>query len=266
MGLTKRAVREEDHVLALESATVEFGGITALRGISLTVSRGEYVGLIGPNGSGKTTLLNLVNGIVAPASGEVLLGHVRCTKASTYKRARLGIGRSFQRAILFGELSVADHLQLAVDPKGLLPARRARGVDDRLDSLREDLQAEPWRLDLTEPVSNLALGGIRAVELAMALLASPKLLLLDEPLSGLDQVERRAYAALTLQARDDWDVTIVMVEHDVDSVVRLADRLIVLDFGVKIADGPTASVIRDEAVRNAYFGTQPDLAPAPEPE
>jgi len=266
MGLITQAEREEEHVLSLESATVEFGGITALRGVSLGVRRGEYVGLIGPNGSGKTTLLNLVSGIVAPASGEVLLGDVRCTKMSTYKRARMGIARSFQRANLFGELSVAEHLQLAVDPKGLLPAKRARGVDDRLDVLREDLQAEPWRLDLNEAVSSLALGGIRAVELAMALLTSPKLLLLDEPLSGLDQLERKAYAALTLRARENWGVTIVMVEHDVDSVVRLAGRLIVLDFGVKIADGPTASIIRDESVRNAYFGTQADPAPSPESE
>jgi ABC-type branched-subunit amino acid transport system ATPase component len=153
-----------------------------------------------------------------------------------------------------------------VDPKGLLRRGRSRAVGDRLEVLREDLEAEPWHLDFTQPVSSLALGGVRAVELAMALLSSPKLLLLDEPLSGLDRLERKAYAALTLRARENWEVTIIMVEHDVDSVVRLADRLIVLDFGVKIADGPTASIIRDEAVRKAYFGTQADLAPPAESE
>jgi branched-chain amino acid transport system ATP-binding protein len=253
-----------ERILSVESATVNFGGVTALRDVSLAVDRGEYVGLIGPNGSGKTTLLNVVSGVVRPAAGKVAIGGVLCTHASVHKRSRLGIARSFQRAVLFPELTVAEHLTLAVDPKGLLPGQKTTAVADRVELFRDQLAAEPWQLDMSQPISSLAQGGVRAVELAMALLGAPRLLLLDEPLSGLDRSERDALAAVTLKARESWDVSVVMVEHDIESVVRLADRLVVLDFGEKIADGPTAPVIRDERVRRAYFGSQTDIAPQPE--
>src|SRR5579862_6766943 len=119
-----------ERILSVDSATVHFGGITALREVSLAVNRGEYVGLIGPNGSGKTTLLNVVSGLVRPAAGRVAIGDVLATRASVHKRSRLGIARSFQRAVLFPELTVAEHLALAADAKGVLPGPRPKAVAD----------------------------------------------------------------------------------------------------------------------------------------
>lgn len=241
--------------LTLSDVTVRFGGLTALRDVSMEVAPGEILGLIGPNGSGKTTLLNVVTGLVRPASGDVRIGERSCRRMSVHRRVRFGLARTFQRASLFGDLTVREHLTLAHEAKHPLLHGRGRPTTGAEFDAEEMLRGTPWELDLDRLMGTLSLGGTRAVELAMALVVTPRIVLLDEPLSGLDPVERDAFAVTLVQVRERLGVTIVLVEHDVESVVRLADRLVVLDFGVKLADGPTSEVVTNTKVREAYFGS-----------
>ncbi len=243
-----------EETLRLTGVTVRFGGITALSQISLSARQGEFVGLIGPNGSGKTTMLNVITGFVHPSAGEVSICNVRSNRLTSHRRARMGLARTFQRAALFQELTVGEHLTLAHEVRNLWRRTPSGNRSDGEAEVAELLARPPWMLAPDQPISNLSLGAIRIVELGMALTARPRILLLDEPLSGLDQVERVALADLLLDVRQRFGLTVVLVEHDVDSVVRLAERLVVLDFGQKIADGPTATIIDDPKVRQAYFG------------
>jgi ABC-type branched-subunit amino acid transport system ATPase component len=245
------------NAVELTDVTVRFGGLMALKSVSFAAEPGEIVGLIGPNGSGKTTLLNVITGLVRPVAGEVRIGSTSCRRLSVHRRVHLGLARTFQRASLFTDLSVRDHLTLAAEAKHIW--RRANKKPDGTHEggsleLEQMLQAEPWNLDLNWLVGSLSLGGTRAVELAMALVVPPRVLLLDEPLSGLDPVERDSFASTLRDIRAQLGVTTILVEHDVESVVRLADRLVVLDFGVKLADGPTSEILTNTRVREAYFG------------
>jgi ABC-type branched-subunit amino acid transport system ATPase component len=251
------ATASPEKALELTNVTVRFGGLTALKEVSFDAAPGEIVGLIGPNGSGKTTLLNVISGLVRPASGDVRIGSTSCRRLSVHRRVHLGLARTFQRASLFADLSVRDHLTLAAEAKHIW--RRATktpdaGANGSID-LEEMLRSDPWNVNLNWLVGGLSLGGTRAVELAMSLVVPPRVLLLDEPLSGLDPIERDAFAATLRTIRAKLGVTVVLVEHDVESVVRLADRLVVLDFGVKLADGPTSEILTNTRVRAAYFGS-----------
>jgi branched-chain amino acid transport system ATP-binding protein len=251
------ATASPEKALELTNVTVRFGGLTALKEVSFDAAPGEMVGLIGPNGSGKTTLLNVITGLVRPASGDVRIGSTSCRRLSVHRRVHLGLARTFQRASLFADLSVRDHLTLAAEAKHIW--RRATktpdaGANGSID-LEEMLRSDPWNLNLNWLVGGLSLGRTRAVELAMSLVVPPRVLLLDEPLSGLDPIERDAFAATLRTIRARLGVTVVLVEHDVESVVRLADRLVVLDFGVKLADGPTSEILTNTRVRAAYFGS-----------
>jgi ABC-type branched-subunit amino acid transport system ATPase component len=246
-----------EKALELKDVTVRFGGLTALREVSVDAAPGEIVGLIGPNGSGKTTLLNVVTGLVRPVSGQVRIGSTSCRRVSVHRRVHLGLARTFQRASLFADLSIRDHLTLATEAKHIwrrAAAKQGEGHEHSVD-IEAMLRSDPWNLNLNWLVGGLPLGGTRAVELAMALVVPPRVLLLDEPLSGLDPVERDAFATTLRDIRSRLGVTVILVEHDVESVVRLADRLVVLDFGVKLADGPTSEILTNTKVREAYFGT-----------
>jgi ABC-type branched-subunit amino acid transport system ATPase component len=199
-------------------------------------------------------MLNVITGFVLPSAGEVRICDVRSNRLTPHRRVRLGLARTFQRAALFPELSVGEHLTLAAEVRHLWRRAPSEPQGDGAPEVAELLAQPPWMLAPDQPISNLSLGAIRIVELGMALTARPRVLLLDEPLSGLDQVERAALGDLLLDVRQRFGLTIVLVEHDVESVVRLAERLVVLDFGQKIADGPTATIIQDPKVRQAYFG------------
>jgi ABC-type branched-subunit amino acid transport system ATPase component len=251
-------VSSEAKALELRNVTVRFGGLTALRDVSVHAEPGEIVGLIGPNGSGKTTLLNVVTGLVRPASGEVRIGSTSCRRLSVHRRVHLGLARTFQRASLFADLNIRDHLTLAAEAKHIWRRRASSSAGPAQEgaaAVETMLTSEPWELNLDWLVGSLPLGGMRAVELGMALVVPPRVLLLDEPLSGLDPVERDAFASTLRDIRSRLGITIVLVEHDVESVVRLADRLVVLDFGVKLADGPTSEILTNTKVREAYFGS-----------
>jgi len=243
-----------DTALAVEHVTVRFGGLLALDDVTLRAATGEIVGLIGPNGAGKTTLLNVITGIIRPNVGQVTLAGRPCTHSTVHKRARLGLARTFQRVTLFNELSVRQHVELAAQaPVGLVGHRGDADGSNR-DDADGILERVGLHVDGDADVAGLPLGRARLVELAMALAARPKVLLLDEPFSGLGTSEREHLSALLNEIKGEQRMAIVLVEHDVDIVTRIADRVVVLDFGHVIGDGSPDVVLADPAVRMAYFG------------
>jgi branched-chain amino acid transport system ATP-binding protein len=251
-------------VLRIGQLTVRFGGVTALDGVSFEVGQGQVCGLIGPNGAGKTTLFNCVLGVLRPDRGTVRLAGEDVSRLPVYARARRGIGRSFQRIELFPDTTVRDHL---------LIAERTRRHDGRLwrDLLglgrpkRDELAACDEVLGLLglgaladEPIEHLSLGQGRLVEVARALMTRPRLLLLDEPSSGLDRRETADLAKTLREVQGEEDFAILLVEHDVELVASFTERCYVLDFGTLIAEGPTADVLASPEVRHAYLGDVPE--------
>jgi branched-chain amino acid transport system ATP-binding protein len=238
-------------LLEAEGIEVRFGGVHALQGVDLDVEPGMVTGLIGPNGAGKTTLFNVVCGLQPPTEGKVAFDGADITRLRAVRRARLGIGRTFQRLEVFGSLTVLDNLRVAAE------ARDARPGKEGADSNR--IAAELLdRLRLTSlagaRADALPTGMLRIVELGRALAASPRLLLLDEPSSGLSEAETDLLGDLLLDlAREGLGV--LLVEHDVELVMTVCRRIHVLDFGRIISVGTPDEVRADERVRAAYLGT-----------
>ncbi len=242
-------------ILEVVAITVRFGGVTALSGVDMSVDAGTITGLIGPNGAGKTTLFNAITGVVAPADGHVRLGGMDITGWPPHRRGRSGISRTFQRLELFTGLTVHDNLLSAWEasvPGAVLGRRRHEGrrvVAEIIDLL--GLGGLAGRL-----AGQLSTGQGRLVELARALSAKPRILLLDEPSSGLDLIETAQFRDVLLRVvgRDAGEPAILLVEHDVALVMDICDRITVLDFGQRIACGPPAQVRSDPAVIAAYLG------------
>jgi branched-chain amino acid transport system ATP-binding protein len=258
-------------VLEVEDLSVRFGGHLAVSDASLRVEGGVVSGLIGPNGAGKTTTFNAICGVVTPSSGRIRLDGKDISRLGTHRRARLGIGRTFQRLEVFASLTVRENLQVGLEIRRSWSRRRAAlpqylaGGGDPEPTEEVDLILE--RLDLGRladvTVAALPTGHARLVELGRALAARPSVLLLDEPASGLDDAETQAFGELlvTLAANG---LGILLVEHDVALVMRVCTHLSVLDFGQVIASGPPAAVRSNEAVLAAYLGTAPaDGVPGP---
>lgn len=247
-------------LLDARDVTVRFGGINALSDVSLQVGAGEAVGLVGPNGAGKTTLFNCLLGIVRPSRGLITFDGRDLTRLPTYKRARLGIGRTFQRVELFAGMTVREHLLVAERSRrgdgGLLKdmLNKGRPRTDEIEIADDILALVGISAFADQPVEALTLGQSRLVELGRALVGSPRLLLLDEPSSGLDVAETLALARVLAKVRAERGMAILLVEHDLDLVRRAVDRLHVLDFGRTIASGTCAEVLREEAVITAYLG------------
>ncbi len=248
-------------VLESRGITKSFSGIQALSGVSIDVMEGERVGLIGPNGAGKTTFFNCLLGILSPDEGSVrFLGH-DVGSLPVHRRAQAGIGRTFQRIELFSDTSVREHLLIAERVhngtgafwKDLLGLGRPTTAEIvRCDDVLELLGLRELG---DEPIEKLSLGQGRLVEVGRALMTEPSLLLLDEPSSGLDREETSALAGTLREIQGEKGFAILLVEHDVDLVADFTERLYVLDFGSLIAEGPTATTLRNPAVRNAYLGT-----------
>src|SRR5262245_57755775 len=235
-------------LLDVRGVTVRFGGNTALDGVDLTASEGAVTGLIGPNGAGKTTLFNVITGLLPPSHGRVLLAGDDISRAKPSKRARHGMARTFQRLELFSLLSVRENVRVAVD------IRRTGGSDP--DGFVEEIIGRVGLRSVADArVDNLPTGQARLVELARALATKPRVLLLDEPASGQDEHETAAFGEL-LRAIADEGTAIVLVEHDVQLVMEVCDRIHVLDFGGIISSGTPEHVQRDEAVLAAYLGTK----------
>jgi len=229
--------------------------------VDLNIGVGETVGLVGPNGAGKTTLFNCICGQVRPDSGTVSFDGVPLARMPVFRRARLGIGRTYQRIELFPELSVRDHLIVAERArsgrgrlwKDLL--NRARPRPDELSRVEAVLELVGLADRADTSVAALGLGTCRVVELARALVAEPRLLMADEPSSGLDVHETRQLADILRAVQQRRGMAVLLVEHDLTMVGRVADRVVAMDLGQVIAEGSLDAVMADGRVRRAYLGT-----------
>lgn len=249
-------------VLELSDIVVRFGGITAVDGLSLSVHGGEIVGLIGPNGAGKTVTFNVATGLQPPDAGEVHLAGEDVTGLPTHRRARKGLGRTFQVVQLFDQLTVLDNVALAGHrftlpgflADGLLLPSRQEAMEEAHERAWAALQFCGLEHLAGRAVGSLPIGQARLVELARALCLQPKVLLLDEPASGLDAGETADLVALLARVRATTHAGILLVEHDLHVVDRLCDHVVVMNFGARIAGGTPAEVRTDPQVRASYLG------------
>jgi len=253
----------DERMLTLRGVTVRFGGITALDAVSLDANRGEVLGIIGPNGAGKTTLFDVISGVRSPNEGSVLLAGQDVTSTSSTKRARRGLRRTFQRVQAFGWLTVEDNILAALEWHGggggfvadlaYFPTRRRR-EKERRRRVEEVLERCGLTAVRRELAGSLPIGVARMVELARAIVDEPKLLLLDEPASGLDETEVVRLGEQIQAVRDDSGCAVLLVEHNAGFVMQQSDRVVVLDLGTVLAEGLPSEVQRNQAVRDAYLG------------
>jgi branched-chain amino acid transport system ATP-binding protein len=260
----------DERLLELRDVTLRFGGVTALDRVSFHLAPGEILGLIGPNGAGKTTCFNVMTGVYQPTSGEVFFDGKRLGRRPKHRITRLGIARTFQNIRLFPEMTALENVMVGAD------ARHRTSVVSALFRLprhhREEREGRDRAMELLrlvgiehragEAARNLPYGDQRRLEIARALATEPKLLCLDEPAAGFNPAEKARLLELIRTIRDRG-YTILLIEHDMRLVMGVTDRIVVLEFGKKIAEGVPAEIREDPAVVAAYLGV-PDHAAAAE--
>lgn len=244
--------KEEAPVLRLSKVSKNFGGVVAAREVDLDFYPGEIIGLIGPNGAGKTTLVNLITGIYAVDSGSITFKGRDITRLHTHQRARLGIARTFQHPRLLGRCNLYDNIMLGAD---LAHKGRAGGSQDIKQSISELLAlCGMGHIPLDSMISQLPYGQQKLLEIIRAILSSPDVLLLDEPAAGLNTGEIR-YIVSLIRTAVKRNISVLLIEHSMDLVMEVCDRLTVLNFGHQIANGSPAEIQANQAVIDAYLGS-----------
>ncbi len=254
--------------LQVRSLSLSFGGIHALSGVSLEVDAGELVAVIGPNGAGKTSLMNCITGFYRPTSGDIVFGGRNITRLPAHELTRMGIGRTFQNIELFPGMSVLDNLLLArhihcrygFGPAALFaPSVRKEEIRHYriLEEIIDFLEIQSVRKEL---VGSLPYGMRKRVELGRALALEPRLLVLDEPFAGMTLEEKEDMVRFLLELNGSWGQTMILVEHDMSIVMSISKRVVVLNFGEKLAEGPPEEIQDHPEVIRAYLGESTDLS------
>jgi len=249
-------------LLSVTKLTKYFGGLRAVSDLSFHVMKQEIIGLIGPNGAGKSTSLNMIDGTIYATEGEVTFNEVRITKLPPYKRAGIGIGRVFQRDVFFESLTVAEnvlagfHMHRSKGIIEILAKSPQVQQNERLlsEKVKDTLKVVGLEEQANEPAKNLPHGKKRALGLAMALATQAQLLLLDEPVTGMNNVEIENMTGIIKTLRDERRLTFLIVEHNMKAVMGICDRVVVLDYGKKIAEGLPKDVVNMQVVIEAYLG------------
>ena len=253
-------------VMEMKNITLRFGGVTAIKDITFDIREGEIRAIIGPNGAGKSSMLNVVSGFYVPQEGEVFFRGEKRPPLKPFEVARQGIARTFQNIALFEGMSVLDNVmtgRLTQMNSGFISQAFWRGKAEREEIENREICERV--IDFLEiqsirktPVSRLPYGLKKRVELARALASEPKLLLLDEPMAGMNVEEKEDMSRFILDVNDEFGTTIALIEHDMGVVMDLSDRVVVMDYGKKIGDGTPSEVRNNQAVIDAYLGVSHD--------
>jgi branched-chain amino acid transport system ATP-binding protein len=259
-------------ILAAEGVSLRFGGVRALTDVSFQVNAGEIFSIIGPNGAGKTSMVNCISGRYRPTEGCIRFDGADITRTPTRRRAGIGIGRTFQNLALFGHMSVLDNIMVGrhhLLHRGFLPGMlywlggaQAEEIAHRreVEEIIDFLEIQHVR---KATAGTLSYGLRKRVELARAIALRPKLILLDEPMAGMNLEEKEDMARYILDLNEEWGMTVLMIEHDMGVVMDISHRVMVLDFGRKIAEGTPEAVLADPHVRRAYLGEADEVVSDP---